>query len=102
MKVTGMNVEARSIHEERLAELDAREDRLTLIRAACQVFRRGHDEGVFTFKKLNGACRLLSTLLGLCDRDAGDLCLLASHAETRSQFNFICRMSRRQWDPAAL
>ncbi|KON29466.1 hypothetical protein AC480_03110 [miscellaneous Crenarchaeota group archaeon SMTZ1-55] len=97
-----MNGAAKSIHKERLAELDTREDRFTLIRAACQVFRRGHDKGAFTFKELKGACRLLSTLLGPCDTGAGDLCLLASHAETTSQFDAICRISRRHWDPIAL
>ena len=95
-----MNVTESSIDLEKLAERVELEDRLSLIRAACQVFRRGCDEGGFTFKELRGACRFLSTLLGAFDSDAGDLCLLASHAENRRQFEPICSLSRRQWDPA--
>jgi hypothetical protein len=95
-----MSVTESSIDMEQLAERADREDRLSLIRAACQVFRRGCDEGAFTFKELRGACRFLSTLLGAFDRAAGDLCLLASHAENRRQFEPICNLSRRQWDPA--
>jgi hypothetical protein len=97
-----MNVTENSIDMEQLAERADREDRLSLIRAACQVFRRGGDAEAFTFKELRGACSFLSTLLGAFDRATGDLCLLASHAENRRQFEPIYNLSRRQWDPAML
>ncbi len=66
---------------------------ISRIGKACQVFTRGVEEGVLTFIEFRAACRLLSTLIGSVDSDAGDLCLLASHAENLEQFKPVCRMS---------
>jgi hypothetical protein len=70
-----------SIYGERLAERERLGDRLSPIRRASQIFRRGFGEGGFTFKELRDACRFLSKLIGSFDGDAGDIYLLASHAE---------------------
>lgn len=78
-------------------EREGLEARISRIGEACQVFTRGFEEEVFTFKELREACRFLSTLIGSLDRDAGDLCLLASHAENLEQFKPVCSMSRQRW-----
>jgi hypothetical protein len=87
-----------SIYIERLAERRHPGDRLSRIGMACQVFTRGFEEGDFTFEELREACRFLSKLIGSFDRDAGDLCLLASHAENVEQFQSICKLSRQHWE----
>ncbi len=94
--VTKMSVLEKMSQREPRAAREDREDRLTLIHAACHVFHRGGEEAVFTLKELRGACRFLSHLIGNFDRAAGDLCLLTSHAETWNQFESLCRQSRRQ------
>ena len=86
-----------SIYIERLAEREHLGDRLSQIRRACQIFRRGFEKGNFTFEELRKVCRSLSTLIGSFDRDARDLCLLASHAENVEQFKPICKLSRQHW-----
>ena len=60
------------------------------------LLHRGCEEDVFTLKELRGVCRVLSPLIGSYDSGAGDLCLLASHAETRNQFEPLCRQRRHQ------
>jgi hypothetical protein len=92
-----MNKTESPINMDKLAARADLEDRISLIRGACEIFRRGFDGGVFTFKELKGACSFVGTLIQPFDWDAGDLCLLASHAENREQFRFICSMSRQQW-----
>ena len=79
-----------SIYMKRLAEISR-------IGKACQVFTRGLEEGVLTFIEFREACRPLSTLIRSVDSDAGDLCLLASHAENLEQFKPVCRMSSQSW-----
>jgi len=79
-----------SIYMKRLAEISR-------IGRACQVFTGGLEEGVLTFIEFREACRLLSTLIRSVDSDAGDLCLLASHAENLEQFKPVCRMSSQSW-----
>ena len=86
-----------SLYIERLAEREGLEDRISRIGKACQVFRSGFEDGVLAFEELRQACRFLSRLIGSFDRDAGDLCLLASHAENLEQFKPVCRMSRQRW-----
>jgi hypoxanthine-guanine phosphoribosyltransferase len=86
-----------SIYTKRLAEREDLEDRISLIERACQIFNRGFDEDVFTVTELRGACRFLSKLIRSFDKDASDLCLLASRAENMEQFQTVCRMSRQRW-----
>jgi len=86
-----------SIYTERLAEREDPEDRISLIKRACQIFNRGFNEDVFTVKELRDACRFLSKLIKPFNRDASDLCLLASRAENMEQFQTVCRMSRQRW-----
>lgn len=81
----------------RSAERGHLEVRVNRISEACQTFIKGFEEGAFTLKELEEACRLLSTLIGSLDRESGDLCLLASHAETIEQFEPICMMSCERW-----
>ena len=84
-----------SIYLKRFEEREHPEDRLSL-NEKCQRLRRGCGNGLITFQDLRRACRFLSTLIRSVDRDAGDLCLLASHAENLEQFVPICEMSRQR------
>ena len=86
-----------SIYVERLAEREEVGGRISRINTACQVFTRGFKDGIFTFTELRRACRFLSTLIESFDRDARDLCLLASNAEKLEQFKSVCRMSHQRW-----
>jgi len=81
----------------RLAERERLQGRISRIGEACKVFARAFKEGIFTFEEFRGACRVLSTLIRSFDSDAGDLCLLASHAENLEQFKHVCRMSSKSW-----
>ncbi len=82
------------IYMKRFVNLEAR---ISQIEKACEVFTRGFEDGVFAFRELKGNCRFLSILVGFFDRDAGDLCRLASHAENLEQFKTVCRMSCQRW-----
>jgi hypothetical protein len=91
-----MTATERSICIKRLALREGLGDRIALIGEAYHVFRRGFDEGVFTFGERRAVCRFLSTLMKPLDRDTRDLCLLASHAENGELFQSICPLSRQR------
>ena len=76
---------------------EAVEDRVSRLKGVDYLFKKGSEEGVFTFEELRSACSFLSTLVKSVDGDAGDLCLLASHAEKVEQVVPICEMSRQRW-----
>lgn len=92
-----MSKTEQSVYLKRFKEEECLEDRIALIARVCQVFAKGFLDGIFTFKELRGACRFLRSLISAIDKDAGDLCLLASHAENVEQFKSICKMSRQRW-----
>ena len=83
---------------ERLVKRKCLDDHISLIREACQVFKRGVKDSVLAFREIRESCRFLSRLIKFVDRDGGDLCLLASHVKNMEQFKPICRMSRQQWN----
>jgi hypothetical protein len=87
-----------SIYIQRLSKREPLENRISRMHRACQICRKRFEEGDFTFEELRRACRSLSTLISSFDRDAGDLCLLASHAENGEQFTPICKLSRQHWE----
>lgn len=69
-----------------MTRIESLEGRISRIGEACQVFAKGFEEGTLTFIEFRGACGFLSTLIRSFNSDAGDLCLLASHAENLEQF----------------